>query len=55
MLLQRVQIRHETAGQIDENRILLHMGELVLTEETGIGLAAIDMQGDHIGLLKQLV
>ena len=55
MLLQRVQIRYETAGQIDENRILLHMGELVLTEETGIGLAAIDMQSDHIGLLEQLV
>ncbi|CUN48270.1 Uncharacterised protein [Bifidobacterium adolescentis] len=55
MLLQRVQIRHETTGQVDEDGILLHMLELVFAEESRVRLASIHMKRDHIGLFQQFV
>ena len=55
VLLQSSQIGDETARKVNENRVLLHVGELVFAEESGVRLAAIHVQGHGIGLFQQFV
>ena len=55
MPLQCIQIGDESTGEIDEDGILLHVGELVLAEEPHIGLPPVDVQRHGVGLLQQRV
>ena len=55
LLAQRLMVDHEPAGQVQEQAPGTHAGELVGPEKPTVSRPSVDMQGDDVGLLEELV
>ena len=55
MAAQRLVVHHDASTQVEEQAARPHLAELVLAEQAGVPGATVDVEGDRLGNLEQLV